>query len=41
MNHVCEIERSVILMSDGKRISISDGSRESFMAYLNKRTVKR
>lgn len=41
MNHISEIERSVVLMSDGKRISISDGSRESFMSYLNKRTVKR
>lgn len=41
INHVSEIERSVILMSDGKRISISDGNRDAFMAYLNKRTVKR
>lgn len=41
INHVSEIERSVILLSNGKRISISDGNRDAFMAYLSARTIKK
>lgn len=41
MNHVLEVERSLVLLEGGKRISISESNKEAFLAYLGKRIVKR
>ncbi len=41
MNHVREVERSIILMSNGARISISDSNKDAFMQYLQKFSIQR
>ena len=41
VNHICEVERSVILLKGGKRISISDSNKDMFMAYLKNRSLSR
>lgn len=41
MDHVNEIERSVVLLSDGTRISVSDSNKETFMNYLQQHTLKK
>lgn len=41
MNHVLEVERSLVLLEGGKRISISESNKDAFMAYLGKRIVKK
>ena len=41
MNHVKEIERSIVQMSDGTRISVSDGDKDSFTRYLQKYVIKK
>lgn len=41
MNHILEIERSMLLLEGGKRISVSDSNKEMFMAYLNRYVVKK
>lgn len=41
MNHVREIEKSVILMSNGTHISISESYKEAFMQYLQKYSIRK
>jgi two-component system LytT family response regulator len=41
VNHICEVERSVILLKGGKRISVSDSNKDMFMAYLKNRCLSR
>ena len=41
MKNVLEIERSVILLKGGKRISISDSNKETVTNYLNRYLVKK
>lgn len=41
MKYVREIERSVITMSDGTHISISEGNKDSFMQYLRSHSVRK
>lgn len=41
MNHVVEVERSTILLTNGKRISVSDGSRDAFLAYISRKSLKK
>lgn len=41
MNHVQEVERSVITMTDGTHISISDSNKENFMQYLLQHSLKK
>ena len=41
MNHVCEVERSVIQLSNGTRISISDSNKDHFMQYLQRHALKK
>lgn len=41
VNHICEVERSIILLEGGKRISISDSNKEMFMTYLKNRSLSR
>ena len=41
MDHVLEVERSLVLLEGGKRISISESNKEAFLAYLGKRIVKK
>lgn len=41
VNHICEVERSVILLKGGKRISVSDSNKDMFMAYLKNRSLSR
>lgn len=41
MNHVVEVERSLILLEGGKRISVSDGNKDAFMSYLNRYSIKK
>lgn len=41
MNHVREVERSVILLSNGAHVSISDGNKDAFMQYLLKHSIKK
>lgn len=41
MNHVNEVERSVVLMSDGTRISISDSNKDNFMQYIQERSIRK
>lgn len=41
VNHICEVERSVILLKGGKRISLSDSNKDMFMAYLKNRSLSR
>lgn len=41
MHHVVEVERSLVLLEGGKRISISDSNKDSFMAYLNRFAVRK
>lgn len=36
-----EVERSIILMSNGARISISDSNKDAFMQYLQKFSIQR
>ncbi len=39
VNYISEVERSVVLLENGKRISISDGNKDNFMSYLKNRSV--
>lgn len=41
MNHVVEVERSTVLLDNGKRISVSDGSRDTFLAYISQKSLKK
>lgn len=41
MNHVREVERSVMLLSNGAHVSISDGNKDAFMQYLLKHSIKK
>lgn len=41
MKHVKEVERSVVMMTDGTRISISDSNKDIFMRYLQKLSIKK
>lgn len=41
MKHVKEVERSIILMTDGTRISVSDSNKENFMQYLQEHSVRK
>lgn len=41
MNHVLEVERSVVLMTDGARIPVSDSNKDQFMQYLRTYTLKK
>lgn len=41
MKHVREVERSVVLMADGTRISVSDSNKEAFMSYLLDHSVRK
>lgn len=41
MNHVCEVERSVIRLTNGTNISVSDGNKDNFMQYLQRHTLKK
>lgn len=41
LKYILEVERSIILLEGGKRISISDSNKDSFMAYLNKNTIRK
>lgn len=41
MKHVKEIERSVILMTDGTHISISDSNKDTFLQYLQRHGLKK
>ena len=41
MKHVKEVERSVITMTDGAHVSISDSNKETVMQYLQKRSLKK
>lgn len=41
MKCVMEIERSMVQMSDGTRISISDGNRDAFTRYLQQYVIKK
>ncbi|MBQ3251570.1 MAG: response regulator transcription factor [Bacteroidales bacterium] len=41
MNHIREVERSVILMSNGAHVSISDGNKDAFMQYLRKHSIRK
>lgn len=41
MKQIKEVERSLVLMSDGTRISVSESNKEAFMKYLQKRSIKK
>lgn len=41
MNKIKEVERAVILMSDGARISVSESNRDSFMQYLQSHSIRK
>ena len=41
MHHVKEVERTVVMLSDGTRISVSDSNRETFMRYLTDHSVRK
>lgn len=41
MNHVAEVERSVILLDNGVHVSVSEGNKEAFMQYLLKRSIRK
>lgn len=41
MNHVKEVERSILLMSNGAHISVSDSNKENFMLYLQRHSIKK
>lgn len=41
MNHVREVERSVILMSNGAHVSISDSNKDAFIHYLQKHSIRK
>lgn len=41
VNYICEVERSMVLLKGGKRISISDSNRDAFMTYLKARSISR
>ncbi len=41
VNYIREVERSMVLLEGGKRISISDSNRDAFMAYLKARSISR
>ena len=41
MNHVREVERSVILMSNGAHVSISDSNKDAFIQYLQKHSIRK
>lgn len=41
MKHIKEIERSVILMSDGAHISISDSNKDTIMQYLQNHGIRK
>lgn len=39
VNYIREVERSMVLLEGGKRISISDSNKDMFMAYLKSHSV--
>lgn len=41
MSYVREVERAVILMTDGTRITVSDGNKEAFMQYLQNHSIRK
>lgn len=41
MNHIQEVERSMILLAGGKRISVSDSNKDMFMNYLNRYMIRK
>lgn len=41
MKHVKEVERAVILMSDGTHISISDNNKEAFTQYMQRHSIRK
>ena len=41
MYHVREVERSVILLSDGTRLSISDSNKDGLMQYLQRYALRK
>lgn len=41
MDHVREVERSVILLSDGTRLSISDSNKDGLMQYLQRYALRK
>lgn len=41
MNHVVESERSILLMSNGARISISDSNKDNFLQYLQEHSIRK
>lgn len=41
MSYVKEVERSVILMTDGTRITVSDSNKEAFMQYLQSHSIRK
>lgn len=41
MKHVKEVERSVVTMSDGARIPVSDSNKDAFMQYIQTYTLKK
>lgn len=41
MKHVKEVERAVILMSDGTHISISDSNKEAFTQYMQRHSIRK
>ena len=41
VNHILEVERAVVLLEGGKRISISETNKDGFMSYVKERSVSR
>lgn len=41
VNHIQEVERSMVLLDGGKRLSISDSNKDMFMVYLKAHSVSR
>lgn len=41
MDQMLEVERSMVLMSNGTRLSVSDGNKEAFMQYLAQHSLRR
>lgn len=41
VNHILEVERSIVLMEGGKHISISDSNKDAFMSYIGRYSVRK
>lgn len=41
MKHVKEVERSIILMGNGARVSVSESNKDTFMQYLQKHSIRK